>query len=93
MPAPTDWPGSAVGRSRFRWWPPSRQGHRDGEGFTTWPQVGAAMRVVISQETTVTRRQRDGKPRTTESEWVWATTLSSPRAWRWVTGRRERAGK
>lgn len=60
------------GRTRRRVW--------DAEGFTTWPQVGAAMRVVISQEATVTRRQRDGKPRTTESEWAWATTLSSPRA-------------
>lgn len=60
------------GRTKRRVW--------DLAGFTTWPQVGADLRVVASQETTVTRRQRDGTLRSTESEWVWTTTASPHRA-------------
>jgi len=50
----------------------------DLEGFTTWPQVPAPVRVVRSRETRSTRRQLDGQTQTQTSEWYWVTTL--PRA-------------
>lgn len=60
------------GRTRRRVW--------DLIDFSTWSQVTRPVRVVVSQETTVTRRQLDGKRQATESEWVWVTTLSPHRA-------------
>lgn len=52
----------------------------DLEGFKTWPQVKAPVRVVRTVETAEIRRQLDHKVEQTRSEWTWATTLSSVRA-------------
>ena len=47
----------------------------DAEGFTTWPQVEAPVRVVRSVEQRTVRRQLDGQDETQTSEWFWVTTL------------------
>jgi len=60
------------GRKDIRCW--------DLEGFTSWPQVKVAVRVVRSVETTTVRRQLDGKPEEKRSQWVWVSTLSRHRA-------------
>lgn len=52
----------------------------DLEGFKTWPQVKAPVRVIRTVETTEVRRQLDRKVEQTRSEWLWVTTLSPPRA-------------
>ncbi len=51
----------------------------DVDGLTSWPALGAAVRVVRSIETRTVRRQLDGRLETQESEWVWMTTLSRAR--------------
>lgn len=52
----------------------------DLEGFTTWPQVQSPVRVVRSRETTSSRRQVDGQPRSQQADWIWVTTLPAHRA-------------
>lgn len=52
----------------------------DLEGFTTWPQVGRAVRVVQTRETRSVCRQRERTTEILHSEWVWVTTLSPHRA-------------
>jgi len=52
----------------------------DLSGFTTWPQVGRAVRVVRTRETQQVRRQRGRATETLRTEWFWVTTLSAPRA-------------
>ena len=47
----------------------------DIEGFTSWPQVKAPVRVVRSVETDSVKRQLDGKPEQRTSQWIWVTTL------------------
>jgi hypothetical protein len=47
----------------------------DLDGFTTWPEVNAPVRVVRSLETRTIRRQSDGQRETRTSDWYWATTL------------------
>jgi hypothetical protein len=47
----------------------------DLEGFTTWPQVKAPVRVVRSRETRTIRRQLNGQVQTPVSEWYWVMTL------------------
>ena len=48
---------------------------RDIEGFTTWPQVGRAVRVVSSEEQQTIRRCRTRELQTTKSKWMWVTSL------------------
>jgi len=48
----------------------------DVEGLTSWPTLGAPVRVVRSVETQERRRQLDGRLERQESEWVWMTTLA-----------------
>jgi hypothetical protein len=67
--------------------PPSRVQDRqvrrecwDLEGFTTWPQVKAPVRVLRSRESRSIRRQLDGQVRTAESDWYWVTTLPQAHA-------------
>jgi len=52
----------------------------DIEGFTTWSQVGYAVRVVRSLETKTVRRQRTHQIESTTSEWIWATNLPLAKA-------------
>lgn len=52
----------------------------DLEGFTSWPQVKAPVRVVRSRETTKIRRQLDDRLEEVSSEWLWVTTLPAARA-------------
>lgn len=52
----------------------------DLEGFTTWPQVKAPVRVLRSRESRSIRRQLDGQVRTAESDWYWVTTLPQAQA-------------
>jgi len=52
----------------------------DGSGFVSWPQVNQKVRVVATEETRQITRQLDGKTETTESSWMWVTTLSPMRA-------------
>jgi len=52
----------------------------DLEGFKTWPQVDAPVRVIRTVETAEVRRQLDRKVEQTRSEWFWVTTLSPARA-------------
>jgi hypothetical protein len=52
----------------------------DLDGFTTWPQVAAPIRIVRSQETWSIRRQRDGQVETQHADWFWVTTLAPTRA-------------
>jgi hypothetical protein len=48
----------------------------DQSHFTSWESYPHGVRVVRSLETTV-RRDRDGRRYTSNSEWVWVTTLSA----------------
>ena len=66
----------------------------DIEGFTTWPQMHRAARVIQSHERSTVRRQLTGKNENPEANWIWVTTLSKQRAstaiavrighWRWA---------
>ena len=47
----------------------------DIEGFTTWPQVRQAVRVVRSCEQWTVQRQLDGQQECMHSNWTWVTTL------------------
>lgn len=47
----------------------------DMEGFTTWPQVHAPVRVIHARETRTVRRQLDGQTDTQVAQWFWVTTL------------------
>ena len=47
----------------------------DVDGFTTWPQVSAPVRVVRSVETWTIKRQLDGDPEKLATEWLWVTSL------------------
>ena len=51
----------------------------DIEGFTSWPGLDAAVRVVRSLERSVVRRQQDGRLEERVSEWVWATSIPQAR--------------
>ena len=62
--APTAVPGPNVQRDCW-----------DLEGFTTWPQVRAPVRVIRSRETRTVRRQLDGQTHSPVSQWFWVTTL------------------
>lgn len=46
----------------------------DLEGFETWPQVNANVRVIRTLETTGAAARRVGSEQTSSSEWVWVTT-------------------
>jgi hypothetical protein len=61
-------PGRVAEADCKQWW--------DLEGFTTWPEVHAPVRVVRSLETRTVRRQLDGQKDTLASDWFWVTTLS-----------------
>jgi len=52
----------------------------DIEGFTSWTQLGHAVRVVRCQETCTVRRQRTKEEETITTEWLWATSLSKEQA-------------
>lgn len=52
----------------------------DLEGFTTWPQVKAPVRVVRSRETRSIRRQLDAHTQSQTSEWYWVTSLPMAQA-------------
>ena len=52
----------------------------DLEGFTTWTQLGHAVRVVRSVETTTVHRQRTDEDEEQTTEWLWATSLSPSKA-------------
>jgi len=52
----------------------------DIEGFTSWPQVHAPVRVVGSLETWTVRRQLDDQRESLTSDWLWVTTLNKARA-------------
>lgn len=49
----------------------------DVEGFTTWQEVNAPVRVVRTLETRRVRRQLDKQVEESQVEWVWVTTLPS----------------
>jgi len=51
----------------------------DIEGFTSWPQVTAPVRVVGSIERYVVRRQLTGENEHLKAHWLWVTTASSKR--------------
>ena len=44
--------------------------------MTSWTQMGCAVRVVRTRETTATRRQKSGQIEEQTVEWMWVTTLS-----------------
>lgn len=52
----------------------------DLSGFISWPTVKHPIRVIHSVEVTKIRRQIDHKIEELNSEWLWATTLSTARA-------------
>lgn len=52
----------------------------DIEGFTTWPQLEPAVRIVRSLETCSVRRQLTKEEEELSSEWLWATSLSKDNA-------------
>lgn len=52
----------------------------DAEGFTSWPTVEGAVRVVRSLETRTVHRQLDDQDEKRQADWMWVTTLSSQRA-------------
>lgn len=54
--------------------------HWDIEGFNTWSQVNAPVRVVKSVETQIVRRQIDQEDQQNVSNWMWVTTIPSSRA-------------
>ena len=66
-PTPGQWRGR-----QCPWW--------DIQGFTSWPQVHAPVRVVRSLESWSVRRQLTGQPEPQQAEWMWVTTLSRSRA-------------
>lgn len=47
----------------------------DMENFTSWPQVGHSVRVVITAERKSVRRQKTKKIHWEASEWAWVTTM------------------
>jgi len=51
----------------------------DIEGFTSWVQLGTAVRIVRSWETKPVRRHMTGQEEWRESDWVWATTVPKAR--------------
>jgi hypothetical protein len=51
----------------------------DKEGFTTWPQCGKTVRVVLARETTKVRRQLDDQLEDLSSQWLWVTSLPAER--------------
>ncbi len=51
----------------------------DVEDLTSWPSLRESVRVVRSLETRTVVRQRDKREETTESEWIWMTTLPQAR--------------
>lgn len=65
-------PQTQHGRVRRRTW--------DAVGFRSWPSLDRPLRVVRSLETTTVRRQLDKQEEFLASDWMWVTTLSSPRA-------------
>jgi len=52
----------------------------DMDGFNSWPQVGRAVRVIATRETSTVRRQATNEVEELVSEWFWVTTLSPARA-------------
>jgi len=66
----------------------------DIEGFTTWPQVQAPVRVIRSLEHRTVHRQLTDEDEILVADWTWVTTLSKQRAstrvavqighWRWA---------
>jgi len=44
--------------------------------MTSWTQMGCAVRVVCTRETTATRRQKSRQIEEPAAEWMWVTTLS-----------------
>ena len=52
----------------------------DIEGFTSWTQLDAPVRVVRSHETRTVRRQLTKDDEEQRSEWLWATSLSKAKA-------------
>jgi hypothetical protein len=53
---------------------------RDLEGFNSWTQLGADVRVVSSEEVATVRRQRTKEEETISSAWLWATSLTKEKA-------------
>ncbi len=51
----------------------------DQEGFSSWPQCGKAVRVVLAIEKTKVRRQLDDKTEELTSNWLWVTSLPAER--------------
>lgn len=47
----------------------------DAEGFTSWPQAGQDVRVVLSIETKTVRAQMTGQEKSRTSAWMWVTTV------------------
>jgi len=52
----------------------------DIDGFTSWPQVHQAVRVVASEETRTVKRQINGRNEQLCCGWVWVTTLPKHQA-------------
>ncbi len=52
----------------------------DMDGFNSWPQVGRAVRVIATRETSTVCRQATKKVEEQVSQWFWVTTLSPARA-------------
>ena len=52
----------------------------DIEGFTSWTQLDAPVRVLRSEETRTVHRQRTKDDEEQGSEWLWATSLSKAKA-------------
>ena len=51
----------------------------DKEGFTTWPQCGKTVRVVLARETTKVQRQLNKHVEELTSQWLWVTSLPADR--------------
>jgi len=54
--------------------------HWDAEGFTSWSTLEGPVRVVRSVEKRTVHRQLNDQDEELQSEWMWATTLSSQQA-------------
>lgn len=52
----------------------------DLEGFTSWTQLGGAVRVIRSLESSTVRRQLTGQSEELSSQWLWATSLPKAKA-------------
>jgi hypothetical protein len=52
----------------------------DEEGFTSWPTLGQAVRVVKTEERTLVRRQLTREEEEQTARWMWVTTLGRTRA-------------